>query len=457
MATTKIWPVRDNLKRVVEYAENHLKTENPSFYTPEEMRDLFDVLEYGKNGEKTEQQFYVTGVNCADKTAYAQMMLTKHRYGKLDGNLAYHAYMSFEVDEVTPDKAHEIGVELAKRLWGDRYEIVVSTHLNTTCCHNHFVINSVSFVDGKKLNNNYAMYFEHFRKQSDKICKEYGISVIDKPSTTKTPRNIHIAEKNGEPTRYNIFREDIDKAITNSLSQRQVGQYLRNLGYDINFNENRKYWTISFKGDKRATRLERLGEQYSVNAINKRILDVYIYPKAKQPMKIKSFAFNGSFTKVKKLTGIYALYIRYCYELGILPKNTTRKPLSPEMRMEVRKMEKYSSQTRLLCYNKIVTIEELLSFLELRKNDVKSLENSRNKIYNKLRGTKDTDKITELKAKRDVISAKMKEYRRDIFLADDILKRQEQIKEQIRKNQEIKLRELGLDKPKQKTKKEMER
>jgi hypothetical protein len=125
--------------------------------------------------------------------------------------------------------------------------------------------------------------------------------------------------------------------------------------------------------------------------------------------------------------------------------------------MEVRKMEKYSAQTRLLCYNKIVTTEELLSFLELKKNDVKLLENDRNNIYNKLRGTKDNDKITELKAKRDIISAKIKEYRRDIFLADDIFKRQEQIKEQIRKNQEIKQRELGLEKPKQKTKKEMER
>jgi len=60
MATTGIWPVRDNLKRVVEYAENHLKTENPTFYTPEKMRDLFDVLDYAANGEKTEMQYYVT-------------------------------------------------------------------------------------------------------------------------------------------------------------------------------------------------------------------------------------------------------------------------------------------------------------------------------------------------------------------------------------------------------------
>ena len=77
MATTRIWPVRDNLRRVLEYAENHLKTANPAHYTPEEMRDLFDVLEYAKNGEKTERERFVTGIRCNDKTAFAQMMLTK--------------------------------------------------------------------------------------------------------------------------------------------------------------------------------------------------------------------------------------------------------------------------------------------------------------------------------------------------------------------------------------------
>ncbi len=154
IATTKIWPVRDNLARVVEYAENHLKTANPSAYTKQELADLRGVLDYAANGEKTARQFYVTGVNCIAETAYSQMTATKQRFGKIGGNLAYHAYQSFAPDEITPEDCHDIGIRLAKRLWGDGYEVLVSTHLNTQCVHNHFVINSVSFVDGKKLNNN---------------------------------------------------------------------------------------------------------------------------------------------------------------------------------------------------------------------------------------------------------------------------------------------------------------
>jgi hypothetical protein len=78
------------------------------------------------------------------------MMQTKKRFGKIGGNTAYHGYQSFSKGEVTAGIAHQIGCECARRLWGERYEVVVATHLDKECIHNHFVINSVSFVDGKK-------------------------------------------------------------------------------------------------------------------------------------------------------------------------------------------------------------------------------------------------------------------------------------------------------------------
>lgn len=177
MATTKIWPVRDNLARVLDYAENHLKTANPDAYSEQELKDLCEVLDYAANSEKTSRQFYVTGINCIGEIAFEQMTATKQRFGKIGGNLAYHAYhayQSFMPEEVTPEKCHEIGVKLAERIWGNKHEGLVTTHLNTNCVHNHFVINSVSCVDGKKMNNNYAMYFSTLRKESDRICTEYG-------------------------------------------------------------------------------------------------------------------------------------------------------------------------------------------------------------------------------------------------------------------------------------------
>ncbi|MDY4810371.1 MAG: relaxase/mobilization nuclease domain-containing protein, partial [Bulleidia sp.] len=89
--------------------------------------------------------------------------------GKDDGVLAFHAVQSFKPDEITPDECHEIGVRLADQMWGDRFEVVVSTHLDRHHLHNHFVINSVSFMDGKKFDNNRKDYMQ-FRNLSDELC-----------------------------------------------------------------------------------------------------------------------------------------------------------------------------------------------------------------------------------------------------------------------------------------------
>lgn len=448
MATTKIWSVRDNLKRVVEYAENHLKTAKSESYSKEELADLRDVLEYGADGAKTEQQFYVTGVNCMDEFAYQQMMKTKVRFGKTDGNLAYHCYQSFKPDEVTPDTAHKIGIELAKRLWGDKYEVVVSTHLNTNCVHNHFVVNSVSFVDGKKFNNNYAMYFKYFRLQSDKICREYGLSVVENPSPTKTPRNIYLAEINGEPTRYNVMRSDIDAAVSQSFTITQMEKYLKSLGYVLNFNPRHKYWTIAFVGDNRATRLERLGAQYSRNSLNERILSQVNHPKPLPQIVIRQVRCRGNIHKGQKLKGIYALYIKYCFMLGVLPKNNHRQPISAEMRMELRKLDKLSEVTKLLCKHKISTQDELKSFIAERRQILSEFGRERGKVYNKLKSAKTPEQVTELKSDRDRLSEAMKILRRELFCADDILKNTEKRREILAKEMKIKYQPL----PKQKTK-----
>lgn len=216
MATTKIWPVRDNLRQVINYAKNPAKSENPE-YVDKNMQGFFDVMSYATNGEKTEKRYFVSGVNCIPSAAQEQMLMTKQRYGKMGGVVAFHAYQSFRYDEASPETAHQIGVKTAEKLWGDRFEVVVSTHLNTGCVHNHFVINSVSFVNGKRFNDNLKSH-QKFRDISDSFCRDYELSVIENPSPTHTPRNIYMAEKRGEPTRYNIMRWDIDEAISRSFT-----------------------------------------------------------------------------------------------------------------------------------------------------------------------------------------------------------------------------------------------
>ena len=143
MATTSIWRVKGWLGKVVIYAENPEKTANPKFYADRELTEqdgqqLSDVIRYAVNSEKTQEtgsedgaplHRFVSGINCSPATARDEMLAVKKRFGKEDGTVAYHGYQSFAPGEATPELAHEIGVKLATRLWGDRYQVIIAPTL----------------------------------------------------------------------------------------------------------------------------------------------------------------------------------------------------------------------------------------------------------------------------------------------------------------------------------------
>ena len=179
LATTKIWPVRDSLRRVVDYAANPDKTEYSG---------LAQALHYAENDSKTtlqETAQLVSGVHCRPETAWAEMRAVQEQFGKTEGVVAMHAYQSFKPGEVTPEQCHAIGVELARRVWGGRFQVLVATHLNTGCLHNHFVINAVSYVDGKKYEQRRSQY-QDLRRISDQLCREYALS---KPALAQARAN----------------------------------------------------------------------------------------------------------------------------------------------------------------------------------------------------------------------------------------------------------------------------
>ena len=110
-------------------------------------------------------------------TQSGRMTATKKRFGKTGGNVAYHGYQSFQTGEATPEEVHKIGLETAKRMWGNEYEVVVTTHLNTDNVHNHFVVNSVSFETGRKFENHISDHYR-LREISDAVCLEHGKSIL---------------------------------------------------------------------------------------------------------------------------------------------------------------------------------------------------------------------------------------------------------------------------------------
>ena len=174
IATTGKWKIEKRLDNVIDYTTNIEKTIN-SDYGKDSYYDLHNVIDYVEADYKTEKQFYVSGVNCNPKTALEEMTIIKEQYGKTGGILGFHAFQSFAEGEVTPEQCHAIGVRLAEEMWGDRFEVVVSTHLNTNIYHNHFVINSVSFKDGKRFY--YKRVFcslEDLRNRGAEWRKEYN-------------------------------------------------------------------------------------------------------------------------------------------------------------------------------------------------------------------------------------------------------------------------------------------
>lgn len=433
MATTKIWPVKDSLKRLVDYASNPEKTTKD---------DLAAVIEYAMNGEKTagsnERSCYVTGVNCFAETALDEMLSTQKHFGKTSGNVAYHCYQSFKPGEVTPEQCHRLGVELAECMWGDKYQVLVATHLDRNHLHNHLVCCSVSFIDGKKFNDNKAAY-SRLRRLSDDICLENGLSVIEKP-LGKTPRQIHFAEKNGEPTRYNLMREAIDNAIALSTNMPTFMNLMKQQGYVIAYNQNRKYPTIRSVNSRKATRLFRLGDDYDVERIMQRInsnaLDDVMRNRedhiaSMHPPVRKKVHVTGSRKNARKVGGLYGLYLHYLYLLGYRPRKKHR-PLSPEMREACRMCDKYSECAKLMAKYHLRTEDDVKYFIARSEESLDTLSCQRNKVRNKLRRAADPEMIESYRNERDHLTSEITKIRKEIKTAVFTLERSEKVKDDIR-------------------------
>ena len=395
MATTKLWHIQGRLKDLVDYVENPEKTVKPG------LQDFFNVFSYTQNPAKTAGDQFVTAVNCQKDIALQQMILTKQRYGKEDGYIAWHGYQSFKPGEVTPEQCHALGVELARQMWGDRFQVIVTTHLDKEHLHNHFCINSVSFKDGGKYNFS-KKELKRLRDTSDRLCREHGLSVVEHPRKAPS-RQVWLDEQAGKPTRYNIYRADIQKAIDCNATGKQVVQHLRKMGYVVNTGGvNLK---IRLPQYPHFTRLDTLNPQWTNQGIERLIYDRddLISSRSKPPRKpdIPDW-LRDAYQPKKRTTKIYRLYLYYCYQLGILPKGTTYHPVSPQLRADLRHLDDIDRQTRYLASRKIETVEELLADRSEKESQLEALTAQRTKLQNKIRRASPEQKVILRKEKADV-------------------------------------------------------
>ena len=369
MAYTSVIPVR-RLDRAVKYVMNKEKTTAVS---------LQDALDYAANRDKTEQSCFESSYACTLETAFADMRQTKERWHKTGGVQGYHLVQSFAAGEVSPELAHQIAKELADRVLGGRYEYVIGTHLNTGHIHSHIVWNSVSGVDGKKYRSNYKSYVKEIRAVSDELCRKYKLSVIDTENSNHVakPYAEWLAEKNGQPTWRTAIRQDVDEAIQQSLTWRQFLTVLDRKGYEVRM--GRKYPVLRPPGKERFVRFKTLGKRYTPEAIQTRILYPRSYrPYVENPPTIQHGRLHSGKKPHRKLTGLRALYYRYLYELGALP----RKPSRPSyaVRQDAYKLNQRIRQMEFLSKHNIDTLEQLETHRKALQTEIGQLQTKRKQL-----------------------------------------------------------------------------
>lgn len=455
MATTGFWPVKSRLKEVIDYANNPDKTTDKRYLD----EDLYATLRYAQNDKKTDQTMYVSAINCPKQRAYQCMMTTKQRYRKFGGNVAYHGFQSFKTGEVTPDEAHQIGIETAKRMWKD-YEVVVTTHLNTDNIHNHLVVNSVSFKTGRKFENHVSDHYK-LREISDLICKERGKSVLPPSKFKGSSKKEYWVKKNGGMTHRDILRKDIDSIIKNSIMWTHFKENLKGFGYEIVRDDDYEHISVKAEGWKRPVRLDSLGDNYTIDAIERRMernLETTnyaaIYRIRKSPLlqleRELEFEINHSYDTATILidTVFYILLQLLKLTRDINAWGEGGQAHSPLLREALTFERQLKKEYSFLKNNNIKTVSELTTFCREKESEIAALEAERSKVRNSNRRPETPQERQEkLKAARE-ITEKITPLREQLKIADSALERFPKVWDLLKTEHDIEINALTKTKEK---------
>ena len=434
MAVIGFWPVFKNLKATLDYADNPDKTTAPEYQD----EDLYAAQRYAENDDKTDRKMFVGGINCSAQNAYAEMIAVQQRFGLRGKVVGYHGIQSFREGEVTPEQAFAIGKETARQMWGDRYQVLVTVHLNTDNVHCHFVVNPVSFKDGAKFKNKIGDHKE-LRKISDEICREHELSVLENSEFySKGKKKEYWVHKAGKQTHRDMLRRDVEEALAKCGSFREIEYYLKCLGYRFQRDFHYAHPSVIIDGWQRPIRIDSLGPQFSREAIRERCLENqrkpelygYAYPQRKRaPLLAIEYHLRQAQRQdtVTLLFEIFIELLKICTGSNI--ENTDRRPLSPAMRAEVRKLDQYLEEYRLLCDHRIESPKELLSFQEGLTARISALEEQRYALRLKLRRVKSPEEEVGLKEHCKKITKELTPLRRErktvLRIAEHIPKIQE--------------------------------
>lgn len=427
MAVTSLWHIKGDLKDLVNYVENPDKTVPET----EELRGLYQLLDYVQRPDAVPAGAFVTAINCNADHAVDEMIATKLRFDKTDGYIAWHGYQSFKPGEISAADCHALGVAFAKEMWGDRFQIIVTTHLDRDHLHNHFCFNSVSFKDGKKYDYRKS---ERVRMMeiSDRLCKERGLSVIENPGKAP-PRAIWERKKKGEKTRYDYYREDIIQAVEMSRTVDAFERYLTRKGYEVDLTG--EHWTIKSPQAEHPTYMDNVYEHFTPENLKLALQRSRgFYGRSTQPVLTFSPHLppeqrsKGFLERLLEGTSIYKLYLYHCYQLGILPNHSEYTPTSPYLKEALQWCDQVSKQVRYMADHGIETMEDLMAARNTAQSEFDQLVADRDKLRNKIRRASPEDKAI-LRSQKAILTAKITDLREQLKLNNGIEARSVEIKD----------------------------
>lgn len=429
MATTSIWSIRNRLDHVLDYVGNSKKTSY-------ENDDLLNVLHYAEDDFKTEEKKLVSGINCDATTAHKEMTMTKKRFNKLDGVISLHGYQSFNEGEVTPELAHEIGVKLANEMWGDRFEVIVATHINTKHIHNHIVVNSVSFVDGMKAYNNRAEY-SRMRHLSDEICNEYGLSVLEEKPCGKY--NIDYSKvyesdivHSNQKTKAKAV---IDYAISKAKKYSDFIGILNELGYFVTQRTKDSLSIRDVAHYNRNIRVARaLGENYTIERIKERIYASNKELELDRLLKFNKIYYKRIYTgvpidKVKlRLSPLYRKYIKYMFGIKQYPRNFYFKEMTPQMYLDRKDFSELAKQLDYIAKHKIKTFSDVTAMYQEYTSKLNELKMKRLSINTRLSTSFEKDELLE---EKNNLTSEINSIKQEVVMLKNIINRRARLKAEM--------------------------
>lgn len=441
MAVTGFWPIYKNLKATLDYADNPDKTTDRRYLDD----DLYAALSYAENDSKTDRKMYVSGINCSKQNAYAEMVAVQRRFGMRGKVVGYHGIQSFAAGEVTPEQAFEIGKVTARKMWGDRYQVLVTVHLNTDNVHCHFVVNPVSYKDGVKFKNKIGDHKE-LRRVSDEICREHGLSVLENSNFYGGHKKDYWRHKSGKKTHRDYLREDVEYCLSFATSPREFENQLYALGYTLDpvrFSVKAKHWERSVRLANIGFTKEIVQAQLDRNAENRYHLFTLEY---RPPYRPKRFPLEDELRKLE-------FSIDHCYDaatvfvdtifyiiitvIQIAAELADVMLLSPDLRAAEKDLKELISDYHFLKENDIHTVADLQANIDESKAQLSDLERERKTLSNRIRRPKSLEDESQNKESRKAISKQMKPVREKLRRAEKILEKSPHLYELLKQEREL--------------------